>query len=49
MVHVLLYALFGIILFVSGVGITDKPVEFLCLLGILMVIDILSFRQGSKS
>lgn len=49
MVHVLLYALFGTILSVLGVGIAVKPVEFLCLLGILMAVDISSFMEGRRS
>lgn len=47
--NVVMYALFGFMLSVAGVSITTKPAEFLCLLGILMAVDFMSFVHGRNS
>ena len=46
LINLVLYALFGVILAESGVSVVDKPIEFLSLLGILMVVDLLSYKNG---
>lgn len=41
-----LYALFGFVLALSGVGVMEKPFEFITLLVILIVVDISSHSNG---
>lgn len=43
----LLYALLGIALGASGVGVMDKPVEFCIILALVLGIELLSFKRGA--
>jgi len=44
----LLYGLLGVALSFAGVPVTEKPLEFLVILGLVLAIDITSFKQGMK-
>lgn len=39
LVGLILYALLGVALSASGVGIMNKPWQFLCILGLVLCID----------
>jgi site-specific recombinase len=45
-VSLVLYGLFGLLLGMSGVSITEKPFYFWALTSILVVIDLRSHNQG---
>lgn len=44
----LLYALFGLVLEVNGVGVLENPLGFFSSLIILLAVDILSFNSGLR-
>ena len=44
----LLYGLLGVALGFSGVGVLEKPLEFLLIMSFVVAIDITSFKQGMK-
>ena len=44
----LLYGLLGVALSFAGVPVTEKPLELLVILGLVLAIDITSFKQGMK-
>ena len=41
-----MYSLFGLVLSIAGVSVTEKPIEFLLLLGILIAVDLQAFHRG---
>lgn len=43
---ILLYGLLGLMLAVAGIGATERPIEFFTILGLVVAIDITSFKQG---
>lgn len=45
-IGITLYALFGFVLSLAGVGVMEKPIEFITLLAILIVVDISSHTNG---
>lgn len=40
------YGAFGLILGISGVSVTENPLGFLALVGILILIDVRSYIKG---
>lgn len=42
----LLYSAFGLILGISGVSVANNTLNFLALVGILVVVDIRSYMKG---
>ena len=42
----LLYCLLGVVLSIAGVSVVDKPVEFCIILGLVIAIDVSSFKKA---
>ena len=45
----LLYGLLGVMLSIAGVPVMEKPVEFFLILGLVIAIDVTSFKQGLRA
>lgn len=45
-ISLFLYCAFGLILGISGISVTDNPLGFLAMVGILLVTDIRSYTKG---
>lgn len=41
-----LYGTLGVMFGIAGVGVVDKPIEFCTILGLVIAIEVVSFKQG---